>query len=193
VGEAALSTEESRGQRDENTGGFSGRLTQRPGDDVLETAHVDQLEGQRPGTGLLQPSGAVLLGQTQKLLGLTELAPGEIARQELFGKAADMSPELAGFGDDAVGITAGIGGQRLGVVVVISRASARLLRQVRLDQLFPEIDAHERAVSADGHLAPQIGRGHGVEALAKLYMVIGVDGALGPVRRVESLAGDRQQ
>ena len=49
-----------------------------------------------------------------------------------------------------VGIAAGVGSEMLGVVVIVGRASAGLLRLVRLDQLSLVIDANERAVATNG-------------------------------------------
>ena len=45
--------------------------------DLLDTPYVDEIEGQRTTTSLVDASGAVLLAQALEFLRLSELGPGE--------------------------------------------------------------------------------------------------------------------
>lgn len=193
MGEASRRSQEPRGQRGDRGQGQGGRLAQGGEQDPLHPPYVDQIEGERAGAGLFQAGGAVLLAQAQQFLGLSEFGPGELPGEEFFGEAADAFPELARLGDHVVGIPAGVGAAILRVVVVVGGTSAGRLRRVDLDQLAAEEDAYQGAIAADDDRLAPVRRGHRVEGAAELDMMIGMNAALGPLRRVEPIAGEGPQ
>lgn len=76
---------------------------------------------------------------------------------------------------------------------MVGGAASGRLPLVRLDEFALGVDAHELAVAADRNLLAEVASRHGVERLLELDVVVGVDGALGPARRVVALAGQRQE
>jgi hypothetical protein len=150
MGEAAGRPEKPGGQRCDETGVRSRGLTERSHQDAFDPEDIDQVEGQSAAASLLQPRSTILLGQAHQLLSLPELGPGEVAGEKPLGQPADVRAKLLGLGHHIVGIAAGVGSEMLGVVVIVGRASAGLLRLVRLDQLSLVIDANERAVATNG-------------------------------------------
>lgn len=68
-------------------------------DDLLDSPHVYEVEGQRTATRLIHTSGTVLLTQTLELLCLAELGPREIAREQCFHEFPDVFASLPGFPD----------------------------------------------------------------------------------------------
>lgn len=193
MSEATLGSQEPCGQQGDRARGLGRWFAQSPQQDVLHPLDVDHIEGQGPAAGLLETLRTVLLGQAHELLGLTQLGPGEVSAEELLGEAADARAQLLGLADHVVGIPPGVGPQLLGVVVVVGSASSGRLRDMGLDQLSLEVDAHQRTIPADSNLLAAILGGNRVEGLAELNMVIGMNAALGPVRRIEPVTDQRAQ
>ena len=142
--------------------------------------------------GLLKAVSTVLLAQAQKLLGLSELGPGELAGQELLGKPADVDSKLLGLGDDANRVPTSVSAELSGVVVVVGRTASRLLGLVDLDQLALVENAHQGAIPPHGDFLAQIPSWDGVEGPTELDVVIGMDDTLGPLGSVETCSTDRQ-
>lgn len=186
MGEAALGPEKPGRQRCDPAWSLRGRPFERVEEEGLDPPDVDEVEDQGAAAGFFQSAGSVLLGQAQKLLRLTELGPGEVSGEELFREAADAFPKFLGLGLHVVGIPAGVGAGFFGVIVVVGRASSGRLWRMNLDQLSPEEDAHQEAISADGDQLAEVARGDRVGSLLELDVMVRMDLALSPVRRVES-------
>lgn len=185
MGEAVLGPQEPCGQHGDLTWGLCGWLAQGTQKDVFHPLDVDEIEGQGSAAGFLDTVGTILLGQAHELLGLTQLGPGKVSGEELLGEATYVLSEFLGFADHVVGIPAGVGAKFLGIVAVIGRASTGRLRNMGLDQLTPEEDAHQGAISADSDLLATILGGNRVEGIAELDVVIRMNATLGPARRIE--------
>jgi len=188
MSEAALGSQEPGGQRGDRSRTWLRRLSEGSGDDVLEPADVDQVEGEGAVASLFDALTSVLLAQPDELLRLAKLGPWDVAGEELLHEATDALAELLGLGDHVVRIPSGVGAELLGVVVVVDGAASRGLREMGLDQLSPVIDTDQRPVPADRDLLPEEACGHRVGRLAELNLVVGMDLAFGPVRGVEALA-----
>ena len=156
-------------------------------DDLLDSPHVYEVEGQGTATRLIHTPGTVLLAQTLELLCLAELGPREGAREQGFHECADVFASLLGFPDQTVGIAPGIGRYLFGIVVVVGRAPARRLSLVGFDEFSAEVDAYELRVAPHPHCLSDMQCGYGVERLLEAHVMIGVDLVLSPERRVETL------
>ena len=159
-------------------------------DDLLDTSDVDELEEERSPAGGIESFAAVLVGQPQEFLALAELRPREVAGQHRLHEASDVGTLAPSLAEQRVGVSPGVGSQLLGVVVIIGRAAAFFDTLVGLDELALDVDADQLAVAADPDAFADVTGGNGVEGLLELDVVIGVDFALGPHGRIESLAAE---
>jgi len=111
-------------------------------DDPFDAVHVEQVEGQSALAGLVHSVATVLLGQAQEFLGLAQVGPGEGSGQQGAQEAADVFALLASLPDQAVRIAAGVGSQRIRVVLVVCTAMAGELHGMGLNELALGVDTH---------------------------------------------------
>ena len=161
--------------------------------DALDARHVEELEGEGALTRAINARPAVLVAEPEEALRLAKLRPREGAGEERGREAADVDALLLRLLDETRGITERVCGQLRWIIGVIGGAAGRGLRRMGLDQLTRGIDAHERAVAAHPDALANEARRHGVERLAEADVMIGMNAALRPARRIEALAGERQQ
>src|SRR5215472_13505120 len=161
--------------------------------DALEAVDVEQFEVESPSAGSVQTSGAVAFGQAQQLLRLTQTAPGELAAQKLIGEITGGGSQFTGPLAVVVGPAQGVGSPALWVIRVIGGAAAGWLALMGLDQLAVQIDMNQRSIAADLDAAADPARGNRVERLAKADMMVRMNLALSPGRRLEALGLERDQ
>jgi hypothetical protein len=85
VGEASGGTQEARGEQDELASGLLGAgvaAIEAVLHDLFDAAYVEELEVDGAAAGGFQPRSAVLVGEAQELLALTQLRPRERVRLE---------------------------------------------------------------------------------------------------------------
>ncbi len=83
VGETLGRPGKAAGQRhDAPARAIRGRALQGGADDGFDAPDVQQLEGERPGAGRIDPVGAVALGESQEFLRLPQTRPRERAPQQ---------------------------------------------------------------------------------------------------------------
>src|SRR5438876_392367 len=125
--EASRGTQEAGGaQEDELPSGAGRRRGREPLlEDDLDPADVDEIEVQRPLAGAVEARTAILVAEPQELLGLAEIGPGERRDKQALEKAADVGPETPPLANHAVRIAHGVGGELLGIVIVVGGAAAR--------------------------------------------------------------------
>jgi hypothetical protein len=108
--EASRGTQEARGEEDELASSAWGR---RGGkallDDGPDAADVDQVEVQRALAGGVEAAAAVLVAESQELLGLTEVGPGEGRDEQALQEAADVGAEATALANHAVGVAHSVG------------------------------------------------------------------------------------
>ena len=104
-------------------------------EDAVQAADIDQVEGQRPGTGRIQPLTGVLLAQAEQLLALPQLRPGQRTIEELRGEGFDIGTKLRCPGHHPVRSTQGVGCLLLRVVVRVGGTPTTGLTRMDLDQL----------------------------------------------------------
>lgn len=92
MGEAVGGTQEARGEQHELPARRLGvdLAFELVLDDLLDAAGVEQLEVHGPPAGSVDALAAVLVRQAQELLGLSQLGPGEVAREQLLEEAPDV-------------------------------------------------------------------------------------------------------
>ena len=156
-------------------------------DDLLDTPYVDEIKGQCTATSLIDASGAVLLAQALEFLSLSELRPGERAREQGLHEFPYMFAPAFSFADQTVGIAHGIGCEFLGIVIVVGRATTGWLPFVGFDEFATDVDAYELAVTSHPSSLPDIPGGNRIKRLAEIHMMIGMDLVLAPEGRVEAL------
>jgi hypothetical protein len=71
--------------------------------DGLDAFDVEELEGERSLTGLLQAVDAEAVDESQELLGLADLGPGQLACEQRLHEAADLGPQVLSLADQALG------------------------------------------------------------------------------------------
>ena len=186
--EASRGTQEARGaQEDELSAGAGGRHgAESLLEDGLDAADVDEIEVQRALAGAIEARAPVFVAEPQELLRLAEVGPGERRDEEAFEKAADVRAEAAALADHAVGIAHGVRRELFGIVVVVRGATAGWLPGVRLDQLALVVGAHELPIDAGPDGLVEVARRDGVDRLVDLDVVIGMDLARDPRRRIEA-------
>ena len=98
-------------------------------------------------------------------------------------------PLAAGLFDLIATTAHGIGRFLFWIIIKIRGPLTRSHDGMGLDQFPFQIETHQLAVFPDIDLLADIGGGYGVKGIAKADMVIGVDLAESPLRRIESLSG----
>src|SRR5215470_2437450 len=160
---------------------------------ALQAVDVEQVEVESPPAGRVQTSGAVAFGQAQQLLRLPQTAPGELTAEKLIGESAGGGSEFACPLAVVVGPAQGVGSPAFRVIGVVGGAAAGRLALMRLDQLAARIDTNQRSIAADLDLAADPARGKRVERLAKADMMIRMNFALSPGRRLEAFGLEGNQ
>ena len=123
-----------------------------------------------------------------ELLRLAQVRPGEGAAEQLGHEAADMVADLVGLADHALGIAHRVrarapwGSRR-------SRCTARRAPGVHtiVTSSPSVVGAHDLAVGAHPELAADVRGRQRVDGSVELEVVVGVDLALLPRRRIEAL------
>jgi len=162
-------------------------------EDGLDPADVNEIEVQRPLAGAVEARAPVLVAEPQELLRLAEVGPGEWRHEQAFEEAADVRPEASPLTDHAVGIAHRVGGELLGIIVVVGGPPTGGLPRVRLDELAVAVRPHQLAIGTDPDGLVEVSRGDRVDRFVDLDVVIGVDLALGPRGRIEAGAVERLQ
>jgi hypothetical protein len=197
MGEAFRRALEARRQQHELApgllGGGCGVALELVLHDLLDAPDVVEFEVEGPPAGGLEPRAAVLVGQPQELLALAQLGPGEVTREKLLEETPDVSALAVALTDQRVGVPARVGGEFLGVVVVVRGALALAHGLVGLDALAVDVDAHELRIATHPHLLSHVAGGNRVEALSELDVVVGVHLGLGPHGGIEAPGHERPQ
>ena len=71
-----------------------GFLVEGADEDALQAVDVDQVEKESPRTGGFQPDLSVPVGESQQLLGLAHLGPGQVPRKEPAGELTDVRTKI---------------------------------------------------------------------------------------------------
>lgn len=163
--------------------------------DALNTSDIDEVKTQSPSAGSVDAVSSIFVYEPQELLRLAQMRPRKRAAQKLRGKFTEMVSLLLGAPNQPVSIAQRVGSLLGRVVTVICMAPPRRLTWMCFDELTCQVDAHQLPVATDGHLlalgertlVPMRNR---IQCVAKTNVVIGMHLRLGPLGRVESLAGD---
>jgi hypothetical protein len=110
-------------------------------DNLLNTAHVDQVKSKRTIAGFFHPLFPVPVGEPDELLGLPELGPGEGPREEEFGKMSCGRADLFGPVDIVGAAPHGIGGLLLWIISKVCGPLPLRNRRMGLDEAALVIDA----------------------------------------------------
>ena len=189
-------TEEARQREDQQlaAAGIALGLAREAGlQHGLDALHVEELEVQGAAAGGVEPAAAVLVAEAQELLGLAQLRPREGSREELLGEAAHVLAHAPGLADHGLRVPHGVGRELGRVVAVVGRAAAGRLALVDLHALAGDVDADELRVAAHPDALAHVAGRDGVDGLLELDVVVAVDLALGPARRIEARALERPQ
>lgn len=98
-----------------------------------------------------------------------------------------------GLQDHALRVAHRVGDELCGVVRIVGAALAGFEAGIGPRQLATAVGAHELAVGAHPYGAPDVLRGQGVQRLVELDVVVRVDFALLPRRRIETLGDERAE
>jgi len=153
--------------------------------DVLDALHVLEAEGQSTAACGVHTSVAVARAEADQLLGLAQPGPGAVPREQPRHETADMDARSPALRDHPLRVAHRIGGAFRRIVVVVGRSLTRFHHGVCLDELVPGEDAHQPRVAANRHRLADVAGGDGVERPGELDVMIGMDLALAPLRRVE--------
>lgn len=197
VSEAARGAQEAGGDEAEllcwSTGSWPRFALKALTDDVLDAADVDQVEAQSAPTGAIDSVASVRVHQAQQLLSLAQVRPREGAAEQLRHEAADVRAHLVRLADHPRGVTHRVRSEFLGIVVVVGASAARLQARVGLDQLAAAVCSHHLAVGTHPDLAADEAGRQGVQGFIELDVVVGVDPALLPRRRIEARSLQRAE
>jgi hypothetical protein len=127
-----------------------------------------------------------VFGQTDELLPLAELGPGEAAGEQSLSEEADVLPEPRRFTHHVVGRPQRVGGALRRVIGRIGGPLTLPLPWVDLHELATPIQANQLLVGTDLQLGPWRtgGRRRRVESVLERDVMVGVDLDLSPDRHI---------